>query len=61
MLLRGLRHKDIASLRGTHELTVRHQALAIYKKAGLDSRSDLAAHFLGQALQTRAAGAGRPD
>jgi putative tricarboxylic transport membrane protein len=52
LLLRGLRHKDIASLRGTNELTVRHQALAIYKKAGLDSRRDLAAHFLGQALQT---------
>jgi putative tricarboxylic transport membrane protein len=46
LMLKGLRHKEIAQLRNTSERTVRHQALAIYEKAGLDGRSDLAAHFL---------------
>jgi DNA-binding CsgD family transcriptional regulator len=46
LLLKGLRHKEIAQLRSTSERTVRHQALAIYKKAGLDGRTDLAAYFL---------------
>ena len=44
--LKGLRHKEIADLRKTSERTVRQQALAIYKKAGLSGRSDLAAFFL---------------
>lgn len=46
LMLKGLRLKEIASLRNTSERTVRQQALTIYKKAGLDGRSDLAAHFL---------------
>jgi putative tricarboxylic transport membrane protein len=46
LMLKGLRHKEIASLRNTSERTVRQQALAIYKKAGLDGRTDLAAFFL---------------
>ena len=44
--LKGLRHKEIADLRNTSERTVRQQALAIYKKAGLSGRTDLAAFFL---------------
>jgi DNA-binding CsgD family transcriptional regulator len=44
--LKGLRHRDIAALRNTSERTVRQQALAIYRKSGLDGRSDLAAFFL---------------
>jgi DNA-binding CsgD family transcriptional regulator len=44
--LKGLRHKAIAELRGTSERTVRQQALAIYRKSGLNGRSDLAAFFL---------------
>jgi DNA-binding CsgD family transcriptional regulator len=44
--LKGLRHKQIAELRETSERTVRQQALAIYRKAGLSGRSDLAAFFL---------------
>ena len=44
--LKGLRHKQIAELRETSERTVRQQALAIYRKAGLSGRTDLAAFFL---------------
>ena len=44
--LKGLRHRAIAELRHTSERTVRQQALAIYRKSGLDGRSDLAAFFL---------------
>ena len=51
LMLKGLRHKDIASLRGTSERTVRQQALTIYKKAHLDGRTDLAAFFLEDLLQ----------
>ena len=46
LMLKGLRHKEIANIRGTSERTVRQQALTIYKKAGLDGRTDLAAYFL---------------
>ena len=51
LMLKGLRHKEIASVRDTSERTVRQQALAIYKKAGLDGRTDLAAFFLEDLLQ----------
>ena len=44
--LKGLRHRDIAELRQTSERTVRQQALAVYRKSGLNGRSDLAAFFL---------------
>jgi DNA-binding CsgD family transcriptional regulator len=44
--LKGLRHRDIAGLRRTSERTVRQQALNVYRKAGLNGRSDLAAFFL---------------
>lgn len=44
--LKGLRHKAIAELRKTSERTVRQQALAVYRKSGLNGRSDLAAFFL---------------
>lgn len=46
LLLKGMRHKEIAELRKTSERTVRQQALAIYRKAGLEGRTELAAHFL---------------
>jgi DNA-binding NarL/FixJ family response regulator len=45
-MLKGLRHKEIAKIRHTSERTVRQQALAIYRKAGLEGRTDLAAYFL---------------
>lgn len=45
-MLRGLPLKEIAQVRGTSERTVRQQAQAIYRKAGLDGRSDLAGRVL---------------
>ena len=53
LMLRGLRHKEIASLRGTSYGTVRQQALVIYKKSGLDGRTDLAVFFLEKLLGPR--------
>lgn len=46
LLLKGLSHKEIAEVRGVSETTVRHQARALYRKAGLTGRNDLAAFFL---------------
>lgn len=51
LMLKGLRHKEIASVRGTSERTVRQQALTIYRKAGLEGRADLTAFFLEDLLQ----------
>ena len=45
-LLKGLSLKEIAALRDTSERTVREQARAIYRKAGLSGRPALAAFFL---------------
>src|SRR5262245_6261692 len=56
--LKGLRHRAIAELRNTSERTVRQQALAIYRKSGLDGRSDLAAFFLEDLLLPVEAAAG---
>jgi DNA-binding CsgD family transcriptional regulator len=53
LMLKGLRHKEIAVARNTSERTVRQQALAVYKKAGLDGRTDLAAFFLEDLLPPR--------
>jgi DNA-binding CsgD family transcriptional regulator len=46
LVLKGLSYKEVASARGTTERTVRHQALAIYRKAGFAGRAELAAFFL---------------
>lgn len=46
LLLKGLSHKDIADARSVTEATARQQARAVYKKAGLSGRNDLAAFFL---------------
>lgn len=46
LLLKGLSSKEIAGVRGVAEKTVRHQALAIYRKSGLGGRAELAAFFL---------------
>jgi DNA-binding CsgD family transcriptional regulator len=40
--LKGLSRKEVAELRSVGETTVRQQARAIYKKAGLEGRHDLA-------------------
>ncbi len=46
LLLKGLSLKEIASIRSCSERTVRHQARAVYRKAGLTGRIELAAFFL---------------
>ena len=46
LLLKGLSHKEVAQARATSEGTIRQQALAIYRKSGLRSRSELSAFFL---------------
>lgn len=55
LLLKGLSHKEIGALREVHEATVRQQARALYKKAGLAGRADLAAFFLEDLLGPRGA------
>ena len=45
-LLKGLSHRQIADLRSTSERTVREQARALYRKAGLSGRASLSAFFL---------------
>jgi len=46
LLLKGLGIKEIAAIRKTTEKTARVQSTAIYAKAGLAGRSELAAFFL---------------
>jgi len=46
LLLKGLSIKEISTIRQTSEKTIRHQAAAVYKKAGVQGRSELAAFFL---------------
>jgi len=53
LLLKGLSHKEIAEIRKVSEATVRQQAGAIYRKAGLTGRRDLAAFFLEDLLGPR--------
>jgi DNA-binding CsgD family transcriptional regulator len=46
LILKGLSYKEVANARGTTERTVRHQALAVYRKAGFAGRAEMAAFFL---------------
>jgi len=46
LLLKGLSHKEIAAARSVGEATVRQQSRAIYQKAGVVGRHELAAFFL---------------
>ncbi len=46
LLLKGLSHKEIGEVRSIGEATARQQARAVYRKAGLSGRADLAAFFL---------------
>jgi len=46
LLLKGLSLKEVATVRGTTERTVRAQARALYGKAGLTGRAALSAFFL---------------
>ena len=46
LILKGLSHKEIATLRATTDSTVRQQAQAIYRKAGLPGKTAFSAYFL---------------
>lgn len=46
LLLKGCSHKQIAELRDANAATVRQQSQSIYRKSGLENRSELAAYFL---------------
>jgi DNA-binding CsgD family transcriptional regulator len=58
LLVKGLSHKEAAEVRATSERTVRQQALAVYRKAGLAGRAELAAFFLEDLLLPVPAAAG---
>lgn len=60
LLLKGISHKEIAGVRSITEATARQQARAVYRKASLSGRNELAAFFLedlllpsGEALEPR--------
>ena len=46
LILKGLSHKEIATLRLGSEATVRQHATAVYRKSGLPGRAQLTAFFL---------------
>jgi DNA-binding CsgD family transcriptional regulator len=46
LLLKGLSHKEIATVRAVSERTVREQARSLYSKSGLSGRAALSAFFL---------------
>ena len=46
LMLKGFSHKEIAVHRATSGATVRHQAKAIYQKAGVETRTAFCAFFL---------------
>lgn len=54
LLLKGLSHREISDVRTTTEATTRQQARAVYRKAGLTGRNDLAAFFLEDLLLPQA-------
>ncbi|MBL1265065.1 helix-turn-helix transcriptional regulator [Candidatus Methylomicrobium oryzae] len=53
LILKGLSHTEIASLRNASERTIRDQARAIYRKSGTAGRSELSAFFLEDLLLPR--------
>jgi DNA-binding CsgD family transcriptional regulator len=46
LLLKGYSHKRMARVTGTSERTVRQHSVAVYRKAGLSGRAELAGFFL---------------
>jgi DNA-binding CsgD family transcriptional regulator len=60
LLLKGLSHKEVAVVRGVGEATVRQQSRAIYDKAGVAGRHELAAFFLEGLLAPPGAASGSP-
>lgn len=58
LLLKGLSHREIAQVRSVTAATTRQQARALYKKAELSGRHDLAAFFLEDLMLPAQAGEG---
>ena len=56
MMLKGLSHKEVATLRQCSEVTVRQHATVIYRKSGLTNRAQLTAFFLEDLLPAGRAG-----
>lgn len=54
LLIKGLPMSEIARVRGASERTVRQQAQAVYAKAELEGRSDLAGYILDRCLSLEA-------
>lgn len=52
-VLRGRSYREVADSRATSEHTVRNQAYAVYRKAGVGSRAEMAAFFLEQLIAPR--------
>jgi DNA-binding CsgD family transcriptional regulator len=46
LLLKGLSHKEVATIRAVSERTIREQSRSIYSKSGLSGRAALSAFFL---------------
>ncbi|NJO38049.1 MAG: hypothetical protein HC871_11095 [Rhizobiales bacterium] len=46
LILKGLSHKEISTLRGVTEATVRQQAQSIYQKSKLPGKTAFSAYFL---------------
>jgi len=46
LMLKGLSHKEIATVRAVSERTVREQSRSVYSKSGLTGRAGLSAFFL---------------
>jgi DNA-binding CsgD family transcriptional regulator len=59
LILKGLSHKEIAALRATTAATVRQQAQAIYRKAGLPGKTAFSAFFLEDLLASETVADGR--
>ncbi len=53
LMLKGLSHGEIAHARNTSERTIRDQARAVYRKAGVTGRTELSAFFLEDLLLPR--------
>jgi DNA-binding CsgD family transcriptional regulator len=61
LLLKGYSHKHVARATGRSERTARQHAAAVYQKAGLGSRAELAAYFLEDLLLPDAASEGNAE
>lgn len=57
LLLKGYSHKHVAQATGRNERTARQHASAVYQKAGLSGRAELAAYFLDDLMLPETGGA----